>query len=70
MGGKLPGYVYDHDKFGAKVVMEHDREVAAEVECGCLQMTAGTATGDHHLVAETAIQGITEGAEQLRVAAS
>ncbi|GLC58936.1 hypothetical protein PLESTB_001419200 [Pleodorina starrii] len=69
MGGKLPGCAYSHDKFTAKMV-EYDKEVAAELEQARLQMAAAAAAGDHALAAGNAIQGITEGTEQLKVAAS
>jgi hypothetical protein len=69
MGGHLPGNAYDHDKFTAKM-LEHDKEVAAELEHARQQLTASASAADHHVAAENAIQGISEGVEQVKVAAS
>ncbi|KAG2436734.1 hypothetical protein HXX76_006258 [Chlamydomonas incerta] len=66
MGGALPNYAYDHDKYGSRM-HEYDKEVAAELEKLGGRMCAAAHAADHHEQHEHAIQGIAEATEKLSV---
>ena len=66
MGGALPNYAYDHDKYGDRM-HEYDKEVAAELDKLSGRMCAAAHAADHHEQHEHAIQGIAEATEKLSV---